>query len=359
MKNYISDKFTIEVGSVLNSSLNEYLTKTYKDSKIVLIVDENTHDNCLEYLLTSFDSLHESEVMLLPAGEENKVMEVCVQVWDALSEYRIGRNDLIVNLGGGVVTDMGGFIASVYKRGVDFINIPTTLVGMIDASIGGKTGIDFGYYKNQLGVFSHPKIVYVDPTFLMTLPEEELLNGYAEMLKHALISDRKQFDLLKQIDSYDDLKDVNKLINSIEVKFKIVEADPLEENRRKILNFGHTVGHAIEGHFFRIKPISHGHAVAIGMVAESYISMIKGKLSKKDYFDIELNLTEKFPMIFLDDLSIREIVEITKNDKKNKNRVINCSLLNEIGDCDINCAVTENEITEALVYLNRFSSSLN
>src|SRR5690606_19825507 len=164
----------------------DLLTNDYTNSKKVILVDENTHDACLEYLLTAFDGLEDAEVMLLPAGEENKVMEVCFQVWEAMSEYGVGRRDLIINLGGGVVTDMGGFIASVYKRGVDFINIPTTLLGMVDASIGGKTGIDLGPLKNQLGVFSNPKAIYVDVTFLETLETKDVVNGYAEMLKHAL-----------------------------------------------------------------------------------------------------------------------------------------------------------------------------
>ena len=358
MNLFTSNAFTIEVGSILDSSLNELLT-TYAQSKIVIIVDENTHDYCLEYLLTSFDSLKESEVMLLPVGEENKVMEVCFQVWQALTDYQVGRKDLVINLGGGVVTDMGGFIASIYKRGIDFIHIPTSLLGMVDASIGGKVGIDLGPYKNQLGVFSHPKKIYIDTIFLGTLPEEELLNGFAEMLKHALINDKSQWEKLKKTPSIDQLIDEKIIIDSIKVKFDLVEKDPLEKNVRKKLNFGHTIGHAIEGYFIDTTPISHGHAVAIGMLAESFISMKQQRLKSEVFYDIELFLTTKFPMIQLDEDAIKEIIQIAKNDKKNESGRIFCALLNEIGECSIDNEIQENEIADALFYLNKFAISMN
>ena len=358
MNLFTSNAFTIEVGSILDSSLNELLT-TYAQSKMVIIVDENTHDYCLEYLLTSFDSLKEAEVMLLPVGEENKVMEVCFQVWQALTDYQVGRKDLVINLGGGVVTDMGGFIASIYKRGIDFIHIPTSLLGMVDASIGGKVGIDLGPYKNQLGVFSHPKKIYIDTIFLGTLPEEELLNGFAEMLKHALINDKSQWEKLKKIPSIDQLIDEKIIIDSIKVKFDLVEKDPLEKNVRKKLNFGHTIGHAIEGYFIDTTPISHGHAVAIGMLAESFISMKQQRLKSEVFYDIELFLTTKFPMIQLDEDAIKEIIQIAKNDKKNESGRIFCALLNEIGECSIDNEIQENEIADALFYLNKFAISMN
>jgi 3-dehydroquinate synthase len=333
--------------------------KTYSQSKVVIIVDENTHDYCLEYLLTSFDSLNEAEVMLLPVGEENKVMEVCFQVWQALTDYQVGRKDLVINLGGGVVTDMGGFIASIYKRGVDFIHIPTSLLGMVDASIGGKVGIDLGPYKNQLGVFSHPKKIYIDSVFLGTLPEEELLNGFAEMLKHTLINDRIQWDKLKKITTLDQLKDETMILDSVKVKFDIVEKDPLEKNERKKLNFGHTIGHAIEGFFLDTTPIAHGHAVAIGMLAESFISMKQNRLKSYEYYEIELFLTTKFSMIQLDEEAIKEIIQIAKNDKKNESGKIFCALLNEIGECTIDNEIQEKEISDALFYLNKFAISMN
>ena len=184
-----SSDYQIEIGSLETSGFTNFIQQRYSDSKIVIMVDENTNDNCLEYLITTFDFLAEAEVMLLPSGEENKVMEVCFQVWEALSDYGIGRRDLVINLGGGVVTDMGGFIASVYKRGVDFIQIPTTLLSQVDASVGGKLGIDFQGFKNHLGVFTLPNAVLIDPVFLETLSEREKRSGFAEILKHCLIHD--------------------------------------------------------------------------------------------------------------------------------------------------------------------------
>ena len=208
MRQIQANNYIVEIGNLTKSSFQNLLSSKYINSKKVILVDENTHDFCLEYLLTTFDELKEAEVMLLPVGEENKVMEVCFQVWEALSEYKIGRKDVIINLGGGVVSDMGGFIASIYKRGIDFINIPTTLLSMVDASIGGKTGIDLGRHKNQLGTFTDPIAIYIDVLFLQTLPQTEILNGYAEMLKHALIFDEAYWNELISITSMNDLLDI-------------------------------------------------------------------------------------------------------------------------------------------------------
>jgi 3-dehydroquinate synthase len=187
MKTLSNSQTQVEIGSITEGSLSLVL-QAYQNHNLIIIVDENTHDCCLEYMITSFPELERAEVILLPVGEENKVMEVCFQVWQAFTEYGFGRKDLVINLGGGVVTDMGGFIASIFKRGLKFINIPTSLLGMVDAAIGGKTGIDLDRYKNQLGTFSHPTHVFIDPIFLSTLPGEEIFNGYAEMLKHAASS---------------------------------------------------------------------------------------------------------------------------------------------------------------------------
>jgi 3-dehydroquinate synthase len=351
MQTFSSTSYSIEIGSITDSSLNQLLIETYATSKVVIICDENTHDYCLEYLLTSFDSLKEAEVMLLPVGEENKVMEVCFQVWQALSEYKIGRKDLIINLGGGVVTDMGGFIAAVYKRGVDFVHIPSSLLGMVDASIGGKTGIDLGSLKNQLGVFAHPVKIYIDPIFLGSLPSEEMMNGYAEMLKHALIRNKEHWNVIKAIENIDLLNSVELISESVKIKFEVVEIDPKEKNIRKLLNFGHTVGHALEGYFLNSTPISHGHAVAVGMLAESYISFKKGILSKTDFNEIDLLLRSRFPIPELNEDDFTEIVELCQHDKKNEANKINCTLLKEIGQGEIDQFVTVDELKDALTFL--------
>lgn len=338
----------LEFGSIEQSSFSTLLKKQYSTAKKVIIVDENTHDYCLEYLITTFEELKEAEIMLLPAGEENKVMEVCFQVWNAMTEYEIGRKDLIINLGGGVVTDMGGFIAAIYKRGVDFVHIPTSLLGMVDASIGGKTGIDLGVYKNQLGVFVDPIKVYVDPIFLETLPEEELWNGYAEILKHALISDRTFWNEVKVIDQADELKNLDLIEKAARIKQTIVERDPKESGERKLLNFGHTIGHAIEGFLLeREERISHGHAVAIGMLYEARLANRVGVLKETDLEEIE-NVLEKYPRVKIEESEIEQLIEIMRNDKKNSQGLIKGVLIVEIGRCDFDFTLEESILREIL-----------
>lgn len=351
MQHLQGTNYFIEVGSIEDSSLTQLIETSYSQSKIVIMVDENTHDYCLEYLLTTFDFLKEAEVMLLPAGEENKVMEVCFQVWEALTEYGIGRTDLIINLGGGVVTDMGGFIASIYKRGVDFIHIPTSLLAMVDASIGGKTGVDLGVYKNQLGVFNQPKAIFIDPAFLQTLPIEEIRNGFAEMLKHGLVADDKHWNNIKgkTVESLT-LQDI---VDSVSIKFKIVEEDPNEKNSRKKLNFGHTIGHAIEGYLLQKEPISHGYAVAIGMLVEAGISFDEQKISEDEFNEIRTIITRNFQLIAFDSEEIISIVAIMQNDKKNSSNKINFSLLNGIGSCEINSEFESEEL------MNKFNILVN
>lgn len=341
----------IENGSLLDSSFQSFLNDNYASSRIVIMVDENTHDYCLEYLLTAFDQLAEAEVMLLPVGEENKVLEVCFQVWEALTEYGIGRNDLIINLGGGVVTDMGGFISAVYKRGVDFIHIPTTLLGMVDASIGGKTAIDLGIYKNQLGVFKSPVRIYADQGFLETLPDEEILNGFAEMLKHALISSADMWDDLKAITSLDEMKDTQRIANSQAVKCHAVLDDPMDNGKRRNLNFGHTVGHALEGFYLDSLALSHGHCVALGIVVESQISFARGLLTQNELTEVSSTVCKWFTIPSLDENSFDSLILLMLNDKKNSaNKILGCAL-NGIGNCSWNTEYSTDEIKNGLNYL--------
>ena len=359
MKCINTDSYSIEIGSITDSTFAHFITKNYSNCKVVIIVDENTHEYCLEYLITTFDFLSEAEVMLLPAGEENKVMEVCFQVWEALSEYEVGRRDLVINLGGGVVTDMGGFIASIYKRGIDFINIPTTLLGMVDASVGGKTGIDLGQLKNQLGVFSNPKAVYVDSIFLQTLELKELVNGFAEMLKHCLIKDAQQWKVLSNVTDLSELMVGEHISLSILLKKEIVESDPTEKGIRKILNFGHTAGHALEGYFLDKDAIDHGHAVALGMLVESYVSMKRGLLSKPIFEEIETVILDWFPIHALENTDIQAIIQLLYHDKKNHSGKIYSCLLTGIGSCIYDQQVDEKEFFEGFLYLMNRNVNLN
>jgi len=359
IKTIQSNTYQIEIGSLVESSFASLLREQYNSSRKIILVDENTHDFCLEYLITSFDELKDAEVMLLPVGEENKVMEVCFQVWEAFTEYRFERSDLVINLGGGVVTDMGGFIASIYKRGLDFIQIPTSLLAMVDASIGGKTGIDLGVHKNQLGVFSNPKAVFIDPGFLHSLPEEELASGYAEMLKHGLLGDLNHWNDLKTFDGSIDFFSAERIETSLQIKNKIVLADPLEKNERKKLNVGHTIGHALESFFLLTQPISHGHAVALGILAESFIAHQKQMLSNSDFIEIKAVITQFYPMVFIPEEEFSTLISFAKNDKKNKKREILAALLCSIGEVKINVPITTEEIENSCLYLNSLCISLN
>jgi 3-dehydroquinate synthase len=263
-------------------------------------------------------------------------------VWEAWSEYRVSRHDLVINLGGGVVTDMGGFIASIFKRGVTFVNIPTSLLAMVDASVGGKTGIDLGPYKNQIGTFANPHAVYIDTSFLSTLPEEEWLNGYAEMLKHGIISDAGHFH---RVAALSPMEITHKLIEeSVAIKYRIVSNDPLEQNQRKLLNFGHTVGHAIEGYgLTHGAPVPHGVAVAWGMLLEAQISLQKGLLGESDFHTIRQSITKFFPPI-PDFSSIQdELFDLMKNDKKNNHGNVALIVLQSIGQADFNGVLSADE----------------
>ncbi len=350
--------YKLELGRLESSSFGQLLER-YSSSQKIIIVDENTHENCLPFLITTFDELSKAEVIFLPAGEENKSIEIAFHVWEALTEYQISRSDLIINLGGGLITDMGGFIASCYKRGLDFIHLPTSLLGMVDASIGGKTGVNLGHFKNQIGVFSNPIAVFIDPVFLSTLPENELYSGFAEMLKHGFItSDNLLVRIIEQMKNKEEFS-IDLLFDCIQVKNEVVKNDPFEKGERKILNFGHTIGHVIEGYFMDSLQISHGHSVAIGMVMESFLSMKVGKLNRDKYAEIEELLTSIYPLPKLTDVGIQKMTAMLINDKKNKEGKILCCLLNEIGDCTYDNAIEEKIFLETFMHFKNLQINMN
>jgi 3-dehydroquinate synthase len=308
-------------------------------STLFIIVDSNTNEVCLPKLLPLIETESRIEIIEFDAGEINKNIETCIQIWNVLTELGADRKSLIVNLGGGVVTDLGGFVASTFKRGIDFINIPTTLLSMVDASIGGKTGIDLGNIKNQIGVINNPKLVVIDSDFLETLPQIEMRSGLAEILKHGLICDKiywKQFLDLSSLN----IEDIDTIIfDSIKIKNEIVMQDPMELGIRKALNFGHTLGHAIESYFMENptkKSLLHGEAIAIGMVLESYISMKKNLISKVEYLEVKTTIKSIFEEVDFDKNDIQSIVDLLIHDKKNENGVIKFVLLDGIGNFTIN-----------------------
>ncbi len=330
-----------------SSSFNFLLSSKYKDSKKIIIVDENTEQECWPFVLTSFEALKDAEVILLPSGEENKVMEICFQVWEAFTNYKIQRNDLVINLGGGVVTDMGGFIASVYKRGLDFINVPTTLLSMVDASVGGKTGINLGPHKNQLGVFSAAELTVCDASFLKTLEPKEILSGKSEMIKHGLIASKSLFNDL--VNDKNEIPSAELIEAAILIKSDIVDKDYKEEGDRKKLNFGHTIGHSIEGCLLEKQvEITHGECVAWGMLVESYLSISLAGLSSEEFSIIETYIRNTYTALAIDEAEFGNLIQLMFHDKKNQGAKINFTLLNAIGESTVDYQLEEDQILEAL-----------
>lgn len=303
-------------------------------SAVFIITDSNTSQYCLPNFLAHVATTTPIEIVEIEPGEENKSVETCIEVWHALTDLGADRKSLIINLGGGVVTDLGGFVASLFKRGVDFINVPTSLLAMVDASVGGKTGVDLGSLKNQVGVISNAKAVLIHPDFLETLPAEQMRSGLAEMYKHGLIADRGYWNNLIDLSDLttDDL--ANLIRRSIEIKNNIVTLDPTEKGERKILNFGHTTGHAIESYFLENdsrKTLLHGEAIAIGMVLESYLSFEKGMLSVVEYREIKSVINAFFDRTDFTPHDIEAIVKLLVHDKKNEFGRVQFVLLEGIG----------------------------
>lgn len=306
----------------------------YAHRKVVILTDENTNSLCLDKImpLLPADVLEIS----IPAGEIHKDLNTCQFIWDKLLKFGVNRNDLMINLGGGVVGDMGGFCASTFKRGIDFIQIPTTLLSMVDASIGGKLGIDFNGVKNSIGVFKDPKAVFVDPFFLDTLSKRELRSGFAEIIKHALISDKLLWEQINNINIHKEINWTPIIVDSLKVKQKIVTEDPFEKNIRKALNFGHTIGHGIEGVMLEKEAfLLHGEAVAIGMVIESWLSFHKGFLSEEEFISILVFLKRTFDLQPIKEELIDDFILLMKNDKKNESDEIHFAVVGPIGTVHI------------------------
>ena len=337
------------------SELNTYI-KQRNPSKIFILVDTNTHDLCLPQFMANLESGEIStEVMEIPEGEDHKTIDICMGVWEAMSQYNADRQSLLINLGGGVVTDLGGFVASTYMRGIDYINVPTSLLAMVDASVGGKTGVDLGALKNQVGVISEGAMVLIDVSFLGTLPQNQMISGFAEMLKHGLITDKKYWTTLTNLQDLD-ISDLDQLIyDSVIIKNNVVAKDPTEKGLRKTLNFGHTLGHAIESYFLENDyktTLLHGEAIAIGMILEAYLSTKMCGLSSDDLSEISDSILKTFSKIQFEEKDYEYILELMKHDKKNSHGVIKFVLLEAIGKSKIDKEVSNEIILEAFKYYN-------
>ena len=338
MQTITANNYSVYFDSKGYETLAEMLKPSHY-SKIFILVDENTSQYCLPHLLNNLATEIEIEIIELEVGEIHKNIATCTEVWGALSDLGGDRKSILINLGGGVISDLGGFVACTFKRGIDFINIPTTLLSMVDASIGGKNGVDLGNLKNQIGIIREPKAVIVDTQFLSTLPQNEMRSGLAEMLKHGLIFDKKYWDKFKNLKILQ-TEDLNLLIHqSIQIKNTIVCEDLTENGIRKSLNFGHTLGHAIESYFLENDSktsLLHGEAIAVGMILESFISREKELLTKEEYQEIKYIINDIFERINFSQIDIEKIIELLIFDKKNEFGKVQFALLDGIGKIKIN-----------------------
>jgi len=348
MESVKSQSYEVHINELAKAALNQHIAKN-SYSKIFLLVDENTKEHCLPIFIKILEKPIDS-VLEIKSGEENKHIYTCLQLWENLSSLDGDRKSLLLNLGGGVLTDMGGFVASTFKRGIDFINIPTTLLSMVDASIGGKTGVDLGSLKNQVGVINQPEMVLIFPEFLNTLDSRQTISGYAEMLKHGLIQDETYWDDLVEKSNFTDAACIQK---SIAIKNKVVLQDPTEQGLRKILNFGHTLGHAIESYCLENedkKTLLHGEAIAVGMILEGYLSHELRGLSKLAVDEIKKGFLKHFEKVDFTEDDIANILRLLKYDKKNSYGNVNFVLLQAIGDAVTDIKVPEELFPKAFAY---------
>ena len=322
--------------------------------RLFVLVDDTTRQTCWP-LVASYPCLRGASLVCIPANDTHKTLKSLTHVWQSLQSGGATRHSCLVNLGGGMVTDLGGFAASTFKRGINFINIPTTLLAMVDASVGGKTGINFNGLKNEIGVFNESKYVILDTCFLNTLDHENLLSGYAEMLKHSLIANEKMWAEHVRFDWHgSDLSLLTSLLSplvkmSVEVKERIVTEDPFEKGIRKALNVGHTVGHAFESFAMKTgRPILHGYAVAYGIICELYLSVTKTGFPVDQMRQTVSFIREHYGTFDITCDDYDQLIELMTHDKKNTSGIINFTLLGGIGDIRINQTATAEEIKEAL-----------
>ena len=346
------EKQKIIISKDLCQSLTQAIDEVKHDLLFVLC-DETTERLCLP-VISDLECMKGAQLITIPATDTHKTLESLSHVWSELQRMGATRHSLMVNLGGGMVTDLGGFAASTFKRGIPYINIPTTLLSMVDASVGGKTGINFGGLKNEIGVFNNARSVILDTTFLRTMDHENICSGYAEMLKHGLINNEKMWaELLNfNLESLDNLEHLDILgrmvADSVAVKQRIVTEDPTEQGIRKALNLGHTAGHAFESLALERKPVLHGYAVAWGMIVELYLCCVKTNFPQDKMRQTVAFIKENYGRMAITCDDYPHLIELMHHDKKNQGNSINFTLLGGIGDIRINQTATEEEIKDAL-----------
>jgi len=343
-----STSYQIYIGDNSLPALTKFLAKK-NYTKYFIICDENTFKHCLPILLFHVPQLHEAEIIELESGEDKKTLETCTQVWGALTDLGADKKSLIVNLGGGVISDLGGFVASTFKRGIDCINIPTTLLSMVDASVGGKTGVDFEGIKNHIGTTTEPKGIFVNPVFLESLSNRQIQNGYAEVVKIALIADRNFWKELKKLKTTVEFCSEPIITKAIELKNTIVKIDLFENNIRKSLNFGHNIGHALESALIeQNKDVLHGEAVAAGMLMEADIALALKQISKTEAKEIIDYLTVIYKKFVMTKNTKTLLLKYIRHDKKNNGTSLCFSLPKSIGAYELCCGVKIEAIENAL-----------
>jgi 3-dehydroquinate synthase len=338
----------------LEQELLKWIGK-YNPGKIFLATEETVNELWISKF-EGFINTNGIKKVVIPAGENNKKIESVAKIWEFLSQNGGDRKSLLINIGGGMLTDLAGFAATTFKRGIDFLNVPTTLLSQVDASVGGKTGINFGGFKNEIGTFKEPVAVIINTDFLKTIDKENFISGFAEMIKHGLIYSPEHLDELKRFDlediDYDLLQEI--ISHSVQVKEYFVANDPTEKNIRKALNFGHTIGHAFESYAWnQNRPIQHGHAVAYGMIAELYLSVKICNFPQSDFQDLTNWLLKLYGKFYISANDFDSLFELMTHDKKNEADRINFTLLSEIGKIEINQNCERDLIYESLVnYVN-------
>ncbi len=334
------------IESSITKAIQSYISDQ-KPTDVAILVDEHTKELCLPLL----SELKISKTIEVTSGEEHKQLATCSHIWEQLTSFGFDRKALLINLGGGVIGDMGGFCAASYKRGIRFINVPTTLLSMVDASVGGKLGVDFGPLKNHIGFFQLPDEVFICPIFLKTLPQNELRSGFAEVVKHALIQDSEHWKWLQQ-QSFPDLNWLEVIKKSVAIKEEVVKEDPTEKGLRKILNFGHTIGHAIESYFLDKDKLLHGEAIAVGMICESYVSWSKGLLSEEALKEITTLLIATYGQQKISEGAMEAIAPFMLQDKKNEGKLIQASLLKGIGNAIYDVEINKKNLLESIRHYN-------
>jgi 3-dehydroquinate synthase len=352
MKSILSTNYYVHFQENAYASLHNYLGENFC-SKVFILVDSNTREFCLPLFLKKANLTLAIEIIDIKAGEVYKNIDTCNYLWKRLSDLGADRKSLVINLGGGVITDMGGFVASTFKRGVNFINVPTTLLSMVDASVGGKTGVDLGVLKNQIGLFSNPEMVLIDMDFLDTVSDREMRSGLAEIIKYGFTFDKNLWDIIQLFNNIE-LEKIKPLVyRSIEIKNNVVLEDLLENDLRKSLNFGHTMGHAIESYFLETQSkeaLTHGEAIAIGMIIELYYSSKLYGFPLKYTEGLRTFVKRFYGNVVIEQEDLSAIIDLMKYDKKNVSGKVNFVLVEALETCKLDVQIDPDLIKEGILF---------